>query len=146
MLDSPTRPPAPPRLPAVAPQVAAELARLLHPDLVEVRGCVLLPWSYDPENFEVWWERLAGDRAKIEGVLNHLHLWDVFDADVEEAELRELAGIIAESWRAAARARFPGRGFEIDVSLAGEDYGLTLHMHSTNPATMSPPPRRGEGR
>jgi hypothetical protein len=146
MLDSPTRPVGPPRLTAVTPEVAAELARLLHPELIEVRGCVLLPWAYEAANFESWWGRLDGDRARIEGVLNHLHLWDVFDADLGDAELHELAGIIAEAWRSAAQAKFPGRGFEVSVSRDGEDYGPTVYMRSADPTFVSALPRqKGSG-
>jgi hypothetical protein len=146
MLDSPTRPVGPPRLTAVTPEVAAELARLLHPDLIEVRGCVLLPWAYEPGNFETWWERLNGDRARIEGLLNHLHLWDVVDSDVDDAKLRELAGVIVLSWRAAARAEFPERSFDVGVSLDGVDYGPTVYMHSTGADGVSGALRRGEDR
>jgi hypothetical protein len=144
--DSPTRLTAPPRLTANTPETAAELARLLHPDLIEVRGCVLLPWAYEAANFEGWWERLNGDRARIEGVLNHLHLWDVFDAEIEDAKLREMAEIIAGSWQAAARAAFPERDFDIGVSLDGGDYGPTVYMHPASAAGVSGPPPRGESR
>jgi hypothetical protein len=145
MLDSTTPPTAPPRLTGITPETAAELAQLLHPVLIEVGGCVLLPWAYEADNFEIWWERLNGDRARIEGVLNHLHLWDVFDADVEGAKLHELATIIAESWRAAGRAEFSGRDFEIGVSLGGGDYGPTVYMHSASPTGMSGSAPRGGG-
>jgi hypothetical protein len=72
-------------------------------------------------------------------VLNHLHLWDVFDAGVGDAELHKLARIIAHSWQAAARAKFPERSFEVSVSSNGEDYGPTVYMRSANPVGASDP-------
>jgi hypothetical protein len=131
MLQFLTRPPGPPRLPDVSPETAAELARLLHPELIEVRGCVLLAWAYEPDNFEAWWNELKGDRARIEGVLNHIHLWDVFDIALGAEKLGELARVIADSWRASANLRFPDRSFEISVSNGDDDYGPTIHMQST---------------
>lgn len=133
MPDTPTQPPGLPRLPDVPAWLASELARLLHPDLIKVRGCVLFAWAYRPDNFETWWTELKGDRVRIESVLNHVHLWDVFDAEGDDGnKLGALAEVVAESWRASVAKRFPGRSFEVSVSDGKDDYGPTIYMQSAH--------------
>lgn len=92
---------------------------------------MLFAWAYEPDNFETWWTELKGDRVRIESVLNHVHLWEVFDADGDDAnKLGELAEVVAASWRASVAKRFPGRSFEVSVSNDDSDYGPTVYLHS----------------
>ncbi len=113
---------------------AVIFARLLSPELVLERGCVILKDSYDPENFERWWQTVNGDTVRIEAVLNHLHLWDVFDPDGEEdgRALESLASLIATSWRRRASEVFPDRAFRVEVI---DDYGPTIVMTSSSKET-----------
>lgn len=37
------------------------VARLLWPDFIEVRGCILRRDGYDAETFENWWQAAGGD-------------------------------------------------------------------------------------
>ncbi|QCX27361.1 hypothetical protein [Nocardioides jishulii] len=104
-------------------------ARLLAPDLVLERGCVLLKDRYSPENFEQWWSSEAGSSVSIERAVNHLHLWDLFEpeGEVEERALEILAARIARSWELHAAQSFPDRDFQVDVT---DDYGPTIVMSS----------------
>lgn len=108
---------------------ATILSELFFPELVNVRGCVLLSSSYESSNFEDWWQQMAGDQAAVERVLNHLHLWDIFEPsnDSEEQALDVLAQRIARSWRCWATTTFPDRVFEVTVT---DEYGPTVVMHS----------------
>lgn len=108
---------------------AVLFARLLSPELVLVRGCVILKDSYSPENFEHWWQTEGGDTVRIEAVINHLHLWDLFEpnGDEDERALESLAGFIATSWRRHASGAFPDREFRVEVT---DDYGPTIVMTS----------------
>jgi len=104
-------------------------ARLMAPDLVIERGCVILKDRYNPENFEQWWSSEAGDTAAIERALNHLHLWDIFEpeGEVEERALEALATRIARSWKLHAAQQFPDRSFQTAVT---DEYGPTVVMSS----------------
>lgn len=104
-------------------------ARLLAPDLVIERGCVILKDRYSPENFEQWWSSEAGNTTAIERALNHVHLWDIFEpeAEVEELALGALALRIAQSWKLHATHQFPDRSFYAAVT---DEYGPTVVMTS----------------
>lgn len=104
-------------------------ARLLAPDLVLERGCVILKDRYSPENFEQWWSSEAGNTESIERALNHLHLWDVFEPEgqAEELALEVLAVRIARNWERHAAQAFPDRAFQADVT---DEYGPTIVMSS----------------
>jgi hypothetical protein len=117
----------------VPPAKVLAMARLLRPTFLEVRGCVLLPWAYEPNNFEQWWEELDGNRPKIEAVLSHQHLWDIFlieDEDREEEWLNQLGEVISECWRETLRLRFPNREFDVVFSNTEDDYGPTVMFYS----------------
>jgi len=105
------------------------LAEVFFPELVEVHGCILLAKSYEPANFEDWWERSDGDCAAVERALNHLHLWDIFEpeGDAEERALGKLAQRVALAWRCNAEENFPDRTFVVEVT---DEYGPTVVMSS----------------
>lgn len=104
-------------------------ARLLTPDFVLRRGCVILKERYDPENFELWWSKESGNTVSIERALNHLHLWDFFEphGEAEERARAILVARIARSWELHARQVFPDRDFRADVT---DEYGSTIVMSS----------------
>lgn len=110
------------------------MAKLLAPDFIVMRGCVLREDRFDPDNFEHWWASQAGNTTAIEHVINHLHLWDIFDpeGDVEECALEALAERVALSWKLHASHQFPERDFHVEVT--GE-YGPTVAITS-DPKTV----------
>lgn len=112
-------------------------ADVIIPELVEVRGCVILKSRYEPENFEEWWSHQGGDKVAVEGIINRLVLWDMFEAadDYEERALRDLATRIASTWRLHAEQCFPGRRF---VTTVTDDYGPTVVMTSAPPSPGAP--------
>jgi len=98
---------------------------------MSLRGCVLLKERYDERNFEAWWTELNGDRAAIEEVVNHLHLWDVFDAreeQVPEEALNSIGEVLVRTWRCALSEQFPDRSFRVELSNDESDYGPTLSV------------------
>lgn len=104
-------------------------ARLLAPDLIVERGCVILKDRYTPENFDQWWAVEPGNTVAIERALNHIHLWDVFETASEEEEraLEALAVRIARSWELHAAQAFPDREFHAEVT---DEYGPTIVIDS----------------
>lgn len=105
-------------------------ARLLAPEFVLERGCVILRCNYSVDSFEHWWSAAEGNTTSVEYALNHLHLWDLFEPDgaAEERALELLAALIARSWQCHAEASYPDREFLTEVT---EDYGPTVVMTST---------------
>lgn len=104
---------------------------LAWPEFVEYRGCVFLRWAFDPANADTWFDEL-GDAHAVEGVVNHLHLWDVFSLSVEEeyAATVALAERMRQTWTAALANAFPAREFDVILTNEQDDYGPTLSFRS----------------
>lgn len=118
---------------------AFAVARLLWPRFIESRGCVFVKDISSVESLDQWWSELGGDIPAVESMLNHLHLWDLFDDSdsdvgegnaVVEASLREFAELIAETWRLALSIEFPGRRFVVETSDGPNEYGPSVTFHS----------------
>lgn len=110
-------------------ELAVAFAALYWPEFVEVKGCVLLRERYDPRNFKGWWEQLGGDPTRIESVINHVHLWDLFEPDEEnvpEEAIESLARVLCSSWKCALCHRFPDRDFDVRLILDDADSGPTI--------------------
>jgi hypothetical protein len=117
---------------------AFAVGNLIWPRFEEVRGCVLLADRHTVASVDKWWEQLHGDRVRIEGVLNHPHLWDgqfSTDEDDENSEgFVELARLMQAGWRGAPASEFPGRSFEVTctgLSANDPEYGPTLTFYSS---------------
>lgn len=105
--------------------------RFLWPEFVCVDGCVLLPWEYSAETFARWQDRLSGDCQSIENTVNHLHLWDVFDASgLPDESLMVLGEALQRSWSSALSDQFPDRTFEVSFTNDDVDYGPTVSIKS----------------
>ncbi len=120
--------------------LAIAFGSLFWPRLIEVEDCVLLVERYDPDVFQQWRDRLGNEREAIERVINHVHLWDLFDPDSEGVPARELdslAAVLGRTWRAALDAQFPDRIGEVHVAREGEDYGPTLTLFTSHRSTGS---------
>jgi hypothetical protein len=108
---------------------AMVLSELFFPELTKVRDCILLLSHYEPSNFDKWWASTAGDRVAVERVINHVHLWDLFEPtdEPEKRALEVLSRRVAQAWRCYAEASFPDREFEVTVT---DEYGPTVVMNS----------------
>lgn len=111
-------------------ELAIAFSSLYWPELLEVEGCVLLRERYNPSNFRGWWDELDGDRSRIEGLINHVHLWDLCgcsEDEVSDEALQDLARILALTWRCALQHEFPDQTFDVRLVLDDpEEYGPTL--------------------
>jgi hypothetical protein len=108
--------------------MAIAMASLFWPTFVDVDGCVLLDRTSGSSSFQGWREKLKDDRD-VEAMLNHVHLWDLFDPDgegVPNETMDELANIIAKCWLAALKDQFPERTFDVAVTGEPDDYGPTI--------------------
>ena len=119
---------------------ALAVMRLVWPEFIEIRGCVLLSSQYSASAFEQWWETLDGDQVRIEQVMNHVHLWDVFGPTLvadgtnpaEEAALEELGRLMCRTFIAALAEGFPGRQFDVMYSADPDEYGPTVSFWSVD--------------
>ncbi|MFI2661534.1 hypothetical protein [Micromonospora carbonacea] len=111
---------------------AAAMSILFWPEFTEYRKGVFLGFLFERRGVDAWFDELKGDEVAVEGVVNHVHLWDVFAPKVEAeyAVLAELAPRIAAMWRAALESTFPARRFVVSVADASEDYGPTISIRS----------------
>lgn len=88
---------------------------------------------YEPANFCEWWRQLSGDVAAVESVVNHVHLYDVFDHsdnELPDEVLEDLARVVAKCWKCALGDAYPSRSFEVRLSFGSEDYGPTVSFSS----------------
>jgi hypothetical protein len=109
----------------VAPSDALEIAKLVWPTLVRKDDCILLRAKFSEENYRSWRDRCGQDSTAIESVINHVHLWDVFQGDEEDSVLWQLAELLKTTWAAAAQDQFPEESFEINVY---DSYGPTIEL------------------
>ncbi|MBF9070465.1 hypothetical protein [Streptacidiphilus fuscans] len=107
---------------------AFALVEIFRPDFVEYQGMVLLKSAFNEEAVDAWIERLEGDRASIEGVVNEVHLWDLFrlESDAEYRAVSAIAPKIANMWISAAREAFPAKRFRVALDSSPDSYGPTL--------------------
>ncbi|WP_171161684.1 hypothetical protein [Streptomyces sp. I05A-00742] len=93
-------------------------SRLLRPEFVPVRGCVIWERAYNPRVFDEWFRHLDGDVVGVEAVLNRFVTGDhvtVDDTPEGDTVLREVAGTVAMCWDAALRNAFPRQEFAVRV-------------------------------
>ncbi|MGV9600756.1 hypothetical protein ACWDR1_29255 [Streptosporangium sandarakinum] len=111
---------------------AATLSTLFWPEFIEYRGYIFLKLAFTEDGAQSWIAEFKGDRKSVESMLNHIHLWDFFApaTESEYSAISNMAVRMAEMWKCAVRARFPGQEFVVSISDDPEDYGPTLSIHS----------------
>jgi hypothetical protein len=110
----------------------AVIGAVFCPGFIEMDGVVFVDFLFHEESYAHWRTKIGGDNQAIERLLNHLHLWDVFDPKSEEdySALPELCNKIGNMWNASARNAFPDREFSVELSDDPEDYGPTITICS----------------
>lgn len=111
------------------------VVRLMWPRFNIHRGCVLAA-DFSSLNVDHWWDVFGGDTREIEGMVNHLHLWDLLNEpddpnEDDEKRLRSLGNDMVVTWDLALSDAFPSREFEVRLTEdADEDYGPTVTFFS----------------
>ena len=93
------------------------------PDFALYEGCIFHT-SPDPANFRDWMKSLNGDTAKVEAMMNHVHLVDLFansQFQPSKALLLRLGQIMKEMWTCKLAQDFPERRFEVELSTDSDD-------------------------
>ncbi|PRX49391.1 tetratricopeptide repeat protein [Prauserella shujinwangii] len=108
---------------------AVSVSTLIVPTFILNRGCILVRMLFEEESFFVWWKQLNGNKQEIEKMINHLHLWDLFDvqSDQEEQALWVLVEQMSIGWHAKASKDFPDRDFRVLIT---DEYGPTRTIYS----------------
>ena len=118
------------------PDLAAAFSKLFWPDFVEVEGCVFLEERYRRASFAEWDTLFQGDRQRIEAMINHTHIYDLFlntGAEVTYSlELYEyLAQVLIVTWKHALQTAFPTKSFTFEYGTEPNEYGPTVTFYQS---------------
>ena len=96
--------------------LAAAFAKMFWPDCIEVDDCVILQRNYSPEAFAEWMQTYDGDRRAVEGMLNHVHIADLFlnssrDVTYPHELFDFLAHALIYGWKQALQDKHPEKRF-----------------------------------
>jgi hypothetical protein len=106
------------------------------PNFYEMHGCIFVGSIPDEENYQSWVGGTDGDKSKIESVLNHVHIMDLFQVggslSPTKKQIIYLGNKIKEMWYVKCSAQFPGRSICVDF-YTGDDndlleYQVTLYQ------------------
>ena len=109
-------------------------ARVLWPHFKTRHGCVFIDWKYEEENVDMWHKTLAGQQTEIEKVVNHVHVWDLFDDNKDSRLLIDIAQMMRLCWLCSAKHSLPDRKVEVDLMVDESEYGPTLTLFTRRTA------------
>lgn len=64
------------------------------------------------------WMRPPGDRQRVESVVNHLHILDMFDSrdfEPDENVVHHVAAVLVDMWSARLSRNFPQKRFQVEA-------------------------------
>lgn len=116
---------------------SAALCSVLWPTFCEVGDCILLADNASRTDVEKW-IREHHDHSKVEAIVNHVHLYDLFDAGSSDETLNEdrtletldmVGRVMQKMWKAALQDAFPQLRFAVEYSNHPDDYGPTITFY-----------------
>ncbi|HEX3539878.1 MAG TPA: hypothetical protein VHT75_05480 [Acidimicrobiales bacterium] len=110
------------------------------PDLIEMHEGIFIAEQYNDGTYRRWFDAFDGDLTKVEAMLNHLHVADLFmngpsDDDVPVEVYRRFADVLAGCWRAAAQEQFPRRRIQVYSWDDVGDFQVTMSVDRRDSAT-----------
>jgi len=100
-------------------------ARVLWPDFVEHDGCIFLGKSLDEANYRAWLAQTKGDKRRVEAVMNHQHIVDLFSRSHHEPPTREVVLYVGRLMKDILQAKlnrdFPARKVMVTFAEDGAD-------------------------
>lgn len=75
-------------------------------------------------NIKNWLNHYDGDKSKVEAMLNHWHLIDLFrlrHMPGDDQQMSYLATVIVDMWAAKLRQDFPDRCFEVELDRSASE-------------------------
>lgn len=116
---------------------AAAVLMVLWPKFAQIDGCYVWLRSNEEDKLEesvqTWMKKCDNDRSTVESVVNHLHLWDMFDSngdDEIESALEWMASVLEKSWACSLKEQFPDVAFNVIHAKTEDDYGPTITVHA----------------
>lgn len=112
--------------------LALAFRELFFPKILCVKGYYLREQCYSKkaaENWDIHEAATLQDKQKVENVLNHLHLYDLFHDDHPDTRLEveeALAKTMLASWQYALDKQFPEQEFTFYYGTEPDDYGPTV--------------------
>ncbi len=114
---------------------ALAFSKLYFPDFVEINGCLILEFRFNPLVFEQWFTKYEGDVLKTEFMCNYYDLADFFhinSGDESNFELGrkdwELAKILQASWKITCKAVFPDKDIKVEIVEREGTPSITLYQ------------------
>jgi hypothetical protein len=105
-------------------ELAVGYSLIFWPRFVAYEGYVFRAGAFTPETVRGFETAIGGDRAKVECVINHLHIAGIHsNVTASEAQVHYLMGIMKQIWALKLKVDFPDRRFIIS---AIEEPGLDL--------------------
>lgn len=89
---------------------------LFWPEFVEFEGCILRH-DASPDLFFEWMETLQGNRMAVEGVINHVHIKDLFLNAPEiptDEQIDYLGHLLGDMWLLKLRRDYPHFNVQVD--------------------------------
>jgi len=123
-------------------ELAIAFGHFFWPTFVEHDGC-LFRGHPNVEIYEQWKAQMGDDKSAIEGMMNHVHILDLFP-NVEKPPTRDhivyIGRQLRDMWSAKVRNDFPHLDVVVEFFDGGEDlleYQITLFQN--RPSSHSPP-------
>lgn len=109
---------------------ALSFSKLFFPDFIESKGCVVLSFLYNVENFNEWFEEFNGNVSEVEKMCNLYELKDFFHINSENNEdaLQEFGKVIQKVWEINLSILFPQKKFCINVFEEYSSLFITLYQ------------------
>jgi hypothetical protein len=120
---------------------AIAYASVFWPDFFLHDDCV---FRLDPkaENYAEWMSSLKGDRSKVEAMINHLHILDMFTSEGFEPTPQvvvHVASVLKDMWLCKLQRDFPERQFKVEIHDGQPDdlltYEITFFQDRAGPQT-----------
>jgi hypothetical protein len=100
-------------------------ARILWPDFVEHDGCIFLGESLDEANYRAWLAQTKGDKKRVEAVMNHQHVVDLFSRSHHSPPTRAVVLYVGRLMKDILQAKlnrdFPDRKVTVTFTEDGVD-------------------------
>ncbi len=113
------------------------LCEHLWPEFIKFDNCYFRKSQFDEQNYFHWKEHLKDDKGRIETVINHLHIYDLFaDSPRVSMDLYSnkvwfyMASVMQQTWQAALKMQYPEHNFEVEVFTEEDlvDPQVTFHL------------------
>lgn len=114
------------------PEQMLLFSKVFFPDFLVVDGGVFLERNFTTEVFNARMVELNGDLARVEKILNNVHIYDLFDQcaeDVSDSIFLQLCNVLSFSWRLVLKEKFPTRLFCVEFCNSEKNYGPVITFY-----------------